>query len=114
MPAAFPFSNTKVSASSTKERAYRTKEAKFGNGYGQSISDGINDVMDTWSLTLELLTQAERDQMVTVLETVKNWDYITWTAPGDSAQKRWKLKGSFRESMDGLYYTMTFTLEQTY
>lgn len=114
MPQALPLT-TKIAQSSSRKRSYRTLEAKFGNGYGQGIADGINNVVDTWQVNYEFLSQADRDTLVAVLDAVKAWDYLTWTAPGDSSQKKWKVtREGWSEQATGLYYTVSFTLEQTY
>jgi phage-related protein len=114
MPTSLPLT-TKISQDSSRKRTYRSLSAKFGNGYGQDAPDGINDVVDTWNVTYELLSQSDRDTLVSVLDTVKSWDYLTWTAPGDASEKKWKVtKDGWSEHTTGLYYTISFTLEQSY
>jgi phage-related protein len=39
----------KIDASSAPE--YRTRSSKFGDGYEQVAGDGINNRVDSWSLT---------------------------------------------------------------
>ena len=114
MPQALPLT-TAISQSSTRKRNYRTIRAQFGNGYAQTAPDGINSVMDTWEVTYENLTDAERSTLVTALDTVQGWDYFTWTAPGDATSKKWKVAGDgWSESTTGNHWTVSFTLEQTY
>jgi len=94
---------------------YKTKTAKFGNGYSQSAPDGINDVYDVWNITFESLSLTDRNTLVAALDAVKAWDYLTWQALGDSASKRWKVTPEgWSESTNGTTWTLSFVLEQTY
>ncbi len=113
MPTALPLT-TRIDQSSARERTYRTLTAKFGNGYGQSIPDGINNVVDTWSVSYSDLTQTERDLVMVALDAVRGWDYLTWQAPGDASSKKWKLVSSVKEKTTGHLFNVSFTLEQTF
>lgn len=102
------------SQSSTRRRMYKTKRVKFGNGYTQSAPDGINDMQDEWTLVFENLTLTERNALVTALDSVEGWDYLTWQAPGDNTTKRWLVTDGWSESTTGNAWTITVNLEQTY
>ncbi len=113
MPANLPLLD-RIEQSSSKEREYKTLTARFGNGYSQGIPDGINNVMDTWSLSYTQLTQAERDTLMAALNSVAGWDYLMWQPFGEATVKRWKIMGKVKEDTTGLLYNIMFTLEQTY
>ena len=113
MPAALP-ANLVPSQASTRRRTYKTKRARFGNGYAQSAPDGINSVMDAWTLVFENLTTTERNQLVSILDSIQSWDYLTWQAPGDAGTKRWLLNDGWSESTTGNLWTISFDVEQTY
>jgi phage-related protein len=114
MPSALPLT-TFISPESARKRSFKTKRAEFGNGYAQSAPDGINNVKDVWNITYELLTDTNRGTLTSVLNTVQTWDYLTWTAPGDSTSKRWLMTSDgYTEKTSGVYWTVSFTLEQTY
>jgi len=113
MPTALPLT-TLIDQGSSRKRQYRTLRAEFGNGYEQTAPDGINAVRDEWSISYSNLTGAERTTLVTALDTVQGWDVLTWTAPGDVTQKKWKVSEGWSESTNGLHYTVSFTLRQCY
>lgn len=114
MPTALPLT-TMIAETSNRNRAYKTKSAAFGNGYAQVAPDGINNVKDTWSITYENLTSAERTTLLAVLDAVQSWDIITWTAPGDGGSKNWRMTpDGWSEVTDGLHYTISLKLEQCY
>ena len=115
MPQALPLL-TSISQSSARRRMYRTLTSQFGDGYAQHTPDGINNIVDEWSLVYENLTNAERTTLVTALDAVKSSDYFTWTAPGDTSQKRFKVTqdGWSESPRSGDLWTISFTLKQSF
>lgn len=113
MPAALPLT-TMIEQSSSKTRVQNMKTVQFGNGYAQSKPFGINSIRDEWNISYPNLTSSERTTLVSVLDSVGSWDYVTWTAFGDSTEKKWKLPSGWSERYDGNHYHITFTLQQTF
>lgn len=114
MSAAMPLTEY-ISQQSTRKRQYRTLRASFNNGYEQTAPDGINNVRDIWTVVYSNLTLTDRNSVVSALDTVKGWDYLTWQAPGDDASKKWKVTpDGWSETNNGATWSITFTVEQVY
>ena len=107
---------TYISTSSTKQRKNRTLSAQFGDGYSQEAPDGTNSKYDEWNVVYQNLIQADRDTLWAALDAVGSWDYLTWTAFGDSVSKKWKVTtdGISESIQSGNIYTVTFKLKQVY
>lgn len=113
MPQALPLTDF-ISQGSTTKREYKTLSAQFGNGYSQDVPDGINWIRDEWTVQYEFLSPSERDTLVTVLNAVGGWDYVTWTPYGESSSKKFKVKDGFSANTTGTYWNVSFTLRQVY
>jgi phage-related protein len=114
MPAALPLT-TRISQGSTRKRINRVLTASFGDGYSQEAPDGINSIVDEWSVSFENLSSSERAVLWAVLDAVGSWDYLTWTPPGDTA-KKWKVTkdGVSEMPVSGEMYTVSFSLRQVF
>lgn len=113
--ATFPASFA-ISPVSTRNRHYKTLTAQFGDGYRQSVPDGINYVIDEWNITTVIFEQAERDDNVTFLDSVGSYSPITWQAPGDTTSKNWKITpdGWSQAVLGSNLYQLSFKLIQDY
>lgn len=113
MPQVMPLSD-RISQSSSRTQKERAKEAQFGGGYKQRVADGTNSKFGLWAITYENLDEAERAVVVPVLDAVGTTDYLTWTAHGDSTEKRWRITDDgYSESWtSGIHSTITFNVEQ--
>jgi phage-related protein len=77
MPTALPLQNN-ISQSSNTKVSFRTIESQFGNGFSQRTPDGINNRIEEWSIIWENIRSSERDTILTALDSVGSWDYLTW------------------------------------
>jgi phage-related protein len=68
----------KLGASSAPE--YRNRSSKFGNGYEQVVGDGINNVVDTWSLSFTV-KEAVALQIKAFLDRHGGHKSFFWTPP---------------------------------
>ena len=57
------------------------KEAKFGDGYSQRSSYGINSVVRTWNLRYENISQTVANQIKTFIKSKKGVLPFTWEDP---------------------------------
>lgn len=84
-----------VSLNSSREIAPRVREAKFGDGYAQSIGDGINTQPRSWSVRIDNTDAAEADAIDTFLVARDGSEAFDWTDPrghvGRWVCKRWNL-----------------------
>jgi phage-related protein len=72
----------------------------FGDGYEARVGDGINTILQKWSLTFDNRTRAQADALMTFFRTEAGVTSFTWTPPDESAglfvAKRWsRAKGAF-------------------
>lgn len=74
--------------------AFRVHEIQFGDGYKQSVGDGINNEVRTWPLTFVGL-EHEIAPIRDFLRAHKGYKPFKWTPPLDS---------------EGLYEVQQFTL----
>ena len=63
----------------------KTKSNSFGDGYEQSVADGINAVRHTLSLSWPVLTFAQASQIHEFLKSRKGQPF-RWAQPGQAAQ----------------------------
>lgn len=115
MPAALPFTD-RISQGSTRTRTNRVRTAQFGDGYQQDAPDGINNLIDTWSISIENLNNAERATFWSVMDAVGSWDYLTWTPFGETTSKRFKVTpdGVQEQPVSGDLWSVSFTLKQVF
>ena len=62
--------------------------ANFGDGYSQRAGDGINVLVENWSIEWENLDSTEVAALETQLEGARGVDSITWTPHGESTAKK--------------------------
>ena len=115
MPYALPLT-TRISQGSSRTRVNRVLSAQFGDGYSQEAPDGTNASYDVWKVSYENLDLTERVTVLTVLDAVGAWDYVTWTANGDAGSKKWKVtKDGYQETwVSGSHTNISFNLRQIF
>lgn len=59
-------------------------KAKFGDGYGQAVGDGINARQQKWPLTF-VGTEAEVGPIQVFLDARGGYESFYWTPPGPNA-----------------------------
>lgn len=114
MPQALPLTD-RISQASSRSRKNRVLSAQFGDGYSQEAPNGINSLVDSWSLTFEALNATERASLWTMLDAIGSWDYFTWTPPGD-VSKKWKVTsdGVSETPQSGDLYSISFNVKQVF
>jgi phage-related protein len=114
MPQALPLT-THISQSSSGQYRNRVLQAQFGDGYDQSAPDGINNRASEWSVRYDNLTTSEKNTLVTALNTVGSWDYLTWAPPGE-ATKKFKVTrdGYSVNAVSGDLWNISFTLAEVF
>jgi phage-related protein len=77
-----PVFNFPVDANNAaRTNSYRTKSVQYGDGYKQLAPAGINNKLDTWDLTLPLLTNAVVAQIEAFCDGVGQHKNFNWTPP---------------------------------
>jgi len=114
MSAAMPLTNY-ISQSSSGNSSFRTIVAQFGDGYSQRAADGINTKEEAWSVVWENITEAQLTTLRSTFDSVEGYDYLTWTAPGDSTEKKWRISGAINISAaSGDYYSVSAQITRVY
>jgi phage-related protein len=100
----------RVDSSSTPE--YRTRSSKFGDGYEQVVGDGINNIVNTWSLSL-VVKEADALLVKAFLDRHGGYKSFLWTPPLSGV-------GFYRASAPAVtpkgagFFTLTSTFTQSF
>lgn len=116
MPEALPLTS-QLSGNCSKQTAFKTIKTQFGDGYSQRAADGLNNKIDSWSISWENLNAADKNTVTTALNNVGGFDYLTWTPFGESVEKKFILKdGTYTQSHveGGTYFTISTNLVQVF
>lgn len=103
----------RVDLQATREVAFRTLQAQFGDGYLARRQDGINPVIETWSVSTPPRPITELQSVETELINLAG-SFFTWTPPYETGAKKWVLfpnKWSWRYMGDEKA-TISFTLRR--
>lgn len=65
--------------------------SQFGDGYVQSMPDGLNPVLESWKLFFDGITVAEMEEIRTFFRE-RAGQTFTWTRPGGT-EKRYRRTG---------------------
>lgn len=63
----------------------RVLEARFGDGYSQRVSDGLNTIMESWSLSFQNRSIVDINLIKTFLEFKNGVQSFSWDPPGQVA-----------------------------
>ncbi len=67
------------------KKAPQVRAMRFGDGYEQRASFGINTMPRMWELSFNGRTQTESEAIESFLSDKKGVDFFTWTPPTGSA-----------------------------
>lgn len=102
----------KVEASRTV--SVRSLEAQFGDGYLSRRPDGINTVMETWSVSTPLMSVDDAQALETELIAL-GANSFAWTPPYETTAKQWILQPyQWNWSYDADLASLSFTLQRFY
>ncbi|TWC27718.1 MULTISPECIES: phage tail protein [unclassified Pseudomonas] len=105
----FTWQTEKGATGDIKQRV-RTKG--FGDGYSQSVSDGINNEQQSWPVT-HTGSSDRIKEIITFLRRHKGAKAFLWTPPlGELGL--YKCNGFQPSHKGGSVYTLTATFEQTF
>ena len=75
----------------SKKTNARVLEAPFGDGYRQRAGDGINAIVDEWSLGW-IVGSTDADTLTDFFEARGGYESFDWTPSGESVSKKWSCK----------------------
>ena len=69
----------------------RIKGVDFGDGYKQTVIDGINYEIEEWNLQFQAMETAKANTLRSMLKNSLNGtrNLLSWTPPGDTETKYW-------------------------
>lgn len=90
------------------------RSVKFGDGYEQRLTYGLNTDLKVWSLTFNNVSTSIKDQITGFLEARGGSQQFNWTTPNNTvgafvcqewevaavAPSRWTINATFREVVD--------------
>lgn len=92
--------------------SFKTFDAQFGDGYGQSTGDGINNAQEAWNLTF-IGKSEEIFEIRSFLRRHGGWKSFQWTTSfGDDYLFR--AKGLQMSKVGANVYNLTVTFTQTF
>lgn len=107
---------TKLTNESSKSTKNRIIKAQYGNGYTQTVRDGLNSDIDSWILVWMPLTGSDLASLRSFITTVGVTTWFTWTPFGESTSKKWAIvQDSIKEKLfnyDSIQ--ISFTIEQRF
>jgi phage-related protein len=111
---ALPLQN-KISQESSLGAQFRTKISQFGDGYSQRTPDGINNKIDTWNISWKHISSIEKNNIVTILNSVGGHDVLTWTPIDETVEKKFIISEGYSISTSGGdVYSVSTTLKQVF
>ena len=93
------FNPPRLPTTQNVQRQMRTKENSFGDGYEQTVLDGINAEVRTLSLRWDNLLPSQAAQITQFLSAQKTKPFY-WQSPYDSTVGKWRQLSSRRCSPD--------------
>ena len=85
--ATFPSVTPSYGAQKTSAPSVRT--AKFGDGYEQRLTFGINQNPKQWDLTWNNISEANADTIEAFLNARAGVESFDWTPPDESTSYKW-------------------------
>jgi len=109
-------STYKITQNSSVSGGYRNKSIQFGDGYNQSVLDGINYESEVWNLDFLPLAAAASLTLSGILKNSVNGtsNVLSWTPPGEASTKYWQASEIKRAPAGGDYWKVTCKLTRVY
>lgn len=99
MPTTFPSIN--IGQKSKRKRSDRLLVADFGDGYGQTAPDGINTVVEEWSLSFDDYPLADIKTITDFLDGLGSAKSFYWTPQDETVAKLWRAPDGYDVSYGG-------------
>ena len=92
------------------------QEIALGDGYSQTIRNGINSHQETWNVPFEGLTPIEARELKLLIELLGGGDTVIWQSPIGIGDEHWQVKShSAKPSQGGgHYWDYSMTLVKRY
>lgn len=110
MPDTFDFQHQ---AGSSGKIAYRVREVKFGDGYSLAVEDGLNNRVQSWTVTVKG-GLADLQAVRAFYDAQAGATSFYWTPPGEPAPLLFRAKNVTINSLGGGVYTIAAEFEQVF
>lgn len=101
-----------VTARTSGSTTYRTRSAQFGDGYGQAVKDGINNVADEWDVSVQG-SQAALAPIRAFVDARGGAESFYWTPPL-GRRGLYRANNIRTSGGSGDYYTLSMTFKQAF
>ena len=103
----------KVTTGSSADSVARVNEAKFGDGYSQRSSDGLNADDQTFSGICSGIKADAADALIAFLQAHKFTPFL-WAVPLDPVTRKWVYKRHSRAYLGSGLQAISFTLQEVF
>ena len=110
----FPTNAPTLSYGISLSKEYRILTSTFGDGYTQRVGDGINTEIESWNMTWDIITLSEKNILVDFFDARGGYEAINFTAPGDSSEKKWVVKGATVTPLSSAYFKVDAKFERVF
>lgn len=100
--------------SAQKQVKPQVRSVKFGDGYEQRLTFGMNQQPSKWSLTFNLRDLTEANGIEAFFSTLKGTDSFDWTPPDAVASKKFLARSWSKTIEKGNWYSITVEIEETF
>lgn len=110
--ATFPSVDPSFGASKASKPVVKT--AKFGDGYEQRVTFGINQNPKVWELRWQNITEADSDTIEDFLNARAGVEVFEWTPPDETTEYKWVCQDWRKEINFPTRRTISATFRQVF
>ena len=102
------------SPSTGRKTAFKILAAEFGDGYSQPTPDGINHRRRSLSLSWDVLTDDQADEIAGFLDARGGTEPFYYTPPRENMPTKWICEEFTDDVQDGGYRKIAATFKQSF
>jgi phage-related protein len=103
-----------VDVNPTQTKKPQVNNIKFGDGYSQRVSHGINTNPQIWELSFANREESEANAIDSFFDSMAGVTPFDWTPPGQSTSKKFVCQTWTKVPGNGNMYSITATFEQVF
>lgn len=105
----------KIDRTASANVKFLASTATFGDGRQQVAPVGLSNKKLSYEITWKNLSIAEKEALVTFLNTTGTWNEILWTAPYESIEQTWLIDKDYKVFSDAQdAWTVTTTIHKAF
>lgn len=102
------------SVDSGKKVDFRTRRSSFGDGYTQRAGDGINTRLRKFSVTWNLLSLEEIEEIEAFLDARDGHEAFFWTPPRETTPRKYICESYSRGYTTGIHDSLSAEFEEVF